>query len=214
MTSESGPVAPEPWRGDVTAGVTAWVGRAPTPPPPPDPVAEGPAEDPEAVARKILLDQLTGRARSRSELRSKLAARNVPADVAERLLDRFTEVGLIDDAAFARSWVETRQSSRGLAPRALAQELRRKGISDEDTEAALADLDQDAQEEAARTLVRRKLRSLRSVDTTTATRRLVAMLGRKGYPSGLAFAVVRDELRRLDRDDDLDPGDAQFDLSD
>ncbi len=73
MTSESGPVAPEPWRGDVTAGVTAWVGRASAPPPPPpDPVAEGPAEDPEAVARKILLDQLTGRARSRSELRAKL----------------------------------------------------------------------------------------------------------------------------------------------
>ncbi len=206
--------APESWRGDVTAGVAAWVGRAPAPPLPPDPVAEGPAEDPEQVARKILLDQLTGRARSRSELRAKLAARNVPDDVAERLLDRFTEVGLVDDAAFARSWVESRQTSRGLAPRALAQELRRKGVSDEDTQAALDDLDQDSQEEAARVLVRRKLRSMRSLDTTTATRRLVAMLARKGYGSGLAFAIVRDELSRVDADAAATLEEAGFDPSD
>jgi regulatory protein len=177
-------------------------------------VAEGPAEDPEQVARKILLDQLTGRARSRSELRAKLAARNVPDDVAERLLDRFTEVGLVDDAAFARSWVESRQTSRGLAPRALAQELRRKGVSDEDTQAALDDLDQDSQEEAARVLVRRKLRSMRSLDTTTATRRLVAMLARKGYGSGLAFAIVRDELSRVDADAATTLEEAGFDPSD
>lgn len=205
--------APDSWRGDVTAGVAAWVGRAPAPPPP-DPVADGPAEDPEEVARKILLDQLTGRARSRSELRAKLAARNVPADVAERLLDRFTEVGLVDDAAFARSWVESRQSSRGLAPRALAQELRRKGISDEDAQAALDELDQDSQEEAARILVRRKLRTMRSLDTTTATRRLVAMLARKGYGSGLAFAIVRDELRGADDDAATTLEEAGFDPSD
>src|SRR3954464_5459336 len=86
----------------------------------------GPAADPESVARKILLDQLTGRARSRSDLAAKLAQRDVPADVATRLLDRFEEVGLVDDAAFAREWVAQRQEGRGLARRALAQELRRK----------------------------------------------------------------------------------------
>lgn len=200
-----GPAPATPWQGDVGAGVAAWVGRSRErlPEPPPDPVADGPAEDPEEVARKILLDQLTGRARSRSELRAKLAARNVPDDIAERLLDRFTEVGLVDDAAFAQAWVESRQASRGLAPRALAQELRRKGISDEDAEAALGRVDRESQEEAARALVRRKLRSLRSVDTTTATRRLVGMLARKGYPQGLAFAIVRDELADRGVDDDV-----------
>src|SRR5689334_25278851 len=91
----------------------------------------GPDADPESVARKILLDQLTGRARSRSDLAAKLAQRNVPEEIATRLLDRFEEVGLVDDAAFARGWVEQRQSGRGLARRALAQELRRKGIDDE-----------------------------------------------------------------------------------
>ena len=106
------------------------------------------------MARKILLDQLTGRARTRSELATKLARRNVPDDVATRLLDRFEEVGLVDDAAFAREWVEQRQSGRGLARRALAQELRRKGIDDEVARETLDEVDPDDEVEAARTLVR------------------------------------------------------------
>jgi regulatory protein len=183
------------WQGDVSAGVRAWTGD-----PPPDPVADGPDADPESVARKILLDALTGQARSRQELRDKLAKRDVPADLAERLLDRFTEVGLVDDEAFARSWVESRQRSRGLARRALAQELRRKGVDDETARTALDDLDPADEEEAARALVRKKLRSLRAVDRTTATRRLAGLLARKGYPAGMAFAVVRAELGAADDD--------------
>jgi regulatory protein len=150
--------------------------------------------DPESVARTILLDQLTGRARSRQELADKLAQRNVPTEVATRLLDRFEEVGLVDDEAFARSWVESRHASRGLAPRALAQELRRKGVADEVAREALEQVGRDDQEEAARALVRRKLRSLERFDDATRTRRLVGMLARKGYGQGLAFAVVREEL--------------------
>jgi regulatory protein len=152
------------------------------------------------VARKILLDQLTGRARTRSELADKLASRNVPEDVATRLLDRFEEVGLIDDAAFAREWVAQRQSGRGLARRALAQELRRKGIDDEVAREVLDEVDPADEEAAARALVCKKLRSLSRVDETTATRRLVGMLARKGYGSGVAFAVVKDELATVGRD--------------
>ncbi len=110
----------------------------------------GPEADPESVARKILLDQLTGRARTRSELATKLSSRNVPDDIAGRLLDRFEEVGLVDDAAFAREWVEQRQSGRGLARRALAMELRRKGIDDETAREALDEIEPDDEVEAAR----------------------------------------------------------------
>lgn len=210
-TSES-----DRWRGDVHAGVQAWVRQAPDrvgrgTEPPPDTKALGPDADPESVARTILLDQLTGRARSRRELADKLAGRGVPDEIAERLLDRFEEVGLIDDAAFARGWVEGRQSAKGLARRALAQELRRKGVDDEVARAALDEVDPAEEEEAARRLVRRKLRSLSRVDDVTATRRLVGMLGRKGYPAGLAFAVVREELADAGRDDptaDADLGDS------
>jgi regulatory protein len=167
---------------------------------PPDPVAEGPDADAESVARKILLDQLTGQARSRKELSDKLAAKNVPGDVATALLDRFEEVGLIDDEAFARSWIESRQPGKGLARRALAQELRRKGIADEVARAALDEIDPADEETAARALVRKKLRTLARVDDATATRRLVSLLARKGYGSGLCFAVVRDELAAANRE--------------
>ena len=121
--------------------------------------------------------------------------------MATELLDRFTEVGLIDDAAFASAWVESRHRSRGLAPRALAQELRRKGVDDEEAKAALEQIDEDDQRAAARALVDRKMRSVRGLDPQVATRRLAGMLARKGYGAGLAFSVVREALAE---DDDLD----------
>ena len=200
------------WTGGVERGVRAWVGDRPAAPPPdlpPDPVSDGPDADPEAVARKILLDQLTGRARSRRELSDKLASKGVPAEIATRLLDRFEEVGLVDDGAFARLWVTQRQSAtgggKGLARRALARELQRKGVADETVREALDDLDPAAEEAAARDLVRRKLRTLSRVDDQTATRRLVGMLARKGYGSGLALSVVRDELASAGRDEPQEP---------
>ncbi|HEU4512775.1 MAG TPA: regulatory protein RecX [Nocardioidaceae bacterium] len=162
--------------------------------PPEDPVLLGPDADAEEVARKILLDQLTGQARSRAELATKLAKRRVPEEVAERLLDRFEEVGLVDDAAFARLWVESRQPGKGLGRRALAQELRRKGIDEEVARSALAEVEPEDEEEAARELVRRKLRTMRNVDRATATRRLGGMLARKGHSGDIVWRVVREEL--------------------
>ncbi len=197
MTSE-----PDAWRGDVRLGVEAWTGR----PPPDDEVAAGPEADPESVARTILLDQLTGRARSRRELADKLRQREVPDEIATRLLDRFEELGLVDDTAFAHAWVSGRHTAKGLAPRALAQELRRKGVDDEVAREALDQLGDDEQEATARALVRKKLRSLARFDEATRTRRLVGMLARKGYPAGLAFRIVRDEVG-ADDGADLDRAD-------
>ena len=168
------------------------------PPPPDDPEELGPEADPEAVGRKILLDQLTGQARSRAELATRLARKRVPTDVAERLLDRFEEVGLVDDAAFAREWVQSRQAGRGLARRALAVELRRKGVDPEVVSEAVATVDPDDEVEAARELVRRKRRSLERFDRQTQARRLTGMLARKGYPSSVVVNVVREELAGVD----------------
>lgn len=197
MTSESR--AGDPWSGDVHAGVAAWTGDLPE-----DPVQAGPPADAEEVARKILLDQLTGQARSRKQLADKLAQRHVPDELATRLLDRFEEVGLVDDVAFARMWVESRQPGKGLAGRALAQELRRKGIDDEIIKETIAQIDPDDEADAARRLVDRKVRSMRGLDRQVATRRLAGMLARKGYSSGLAFAVVRDALDEIGAEPDDD----------
>jgi regulatory protein len=197
--------------GDVHDGVRAWLANAgieiPVDPAEPsatpvDPVSAGPGADQEAVARKILLDQLTGQARTRSELAAKLARKGVPGDLAARLLDRFEEVGLVDDEAFARSWVQSRQPGKGLARRALAQELRRKGVDDEVARVALDEVDPDDEVEAARTLVRRKLRTVARLDRDVAVRRLTGMLARKGYPAGICFRVVREELAALGHDTD------------
>jgi regulatory protein len=162
--------------------------------PPDDEEALGPPADHEAVARKVLLAQLTGQPRSRAELAKKLAKKHVPADIAQRVLDRFEEVGLVDDAAFARDWVESRQSGRGLARRALVVELRRKGVDQAVVEDAVGTVDAEAEEATARDLVRRKLPSLRRYDEQTVVRRLTGMLARKGYPPGVAFRVVREEV--------------------
>ncbi len=151
--------------------------------------------DPESVARKILLDQLSIKARTRHELEERLAKRNVPAEITQRLLDRFEEVGLVDDEAFARSWVEGRQRSRGLARTAIAMELRRKGVDDETARTVLAEVDPEDEAATAGVLVRKKLRSMSGLDGQVATRRLVGMLARKGYSPSVAYSVVREELR-------------------
>ncbi|HET6560261.1 MAG TPA: regulatory protein RecX [Marmoricola sp.] len=164
------------------------------PPPPDDVEALGPDADHEAVARKILLDQLTGRARSRKELADKLARKQVPVEVATTLLDRFEEVGLVDDAAFAQEWVHSRQAGRGLARRALSVELRRKGVDQEVIAEAVGQVAPEDEMEAARLLVRRKLPSLQRFDEVTIVRRLTGMLARKGYPAGIAYQVVREEI--------------------
>lgn len=184
-----------------------WLRERGASPPPEEPAGPGPDADPEEVARKILLDQLTGRARSRAELATKLAARRVPPEVAGRLLDRFEEVGLVDDAAFARAWVESRQSAKGLGRPALAQELRRKGIDDETARAALDEVEPADEEAAARTLVRRKLRILRGLDRVAATRRLTGMLARRGHRGDLVRRVVREELDASGLGDPAEEGD-------
>ncbi|GHE14478.1 regulatory protein RecX [Klenkia taihuensis] len=151
-------------------------------------------EDPERAAKDICLTALTGTARSRKQLADLLAARDIPDDVAASVLDRFTEVGLVDDAAFADAWVRSRQSGRGLSRRALAHELRANGVDAEVASVALEAVDPQDEWDTARALVARKVPGMRRLDTATATRRLTAMLGRKGYGGGLAAWVVREAL--------------------
>jgi regulatory protein len=164
-----------------------------------------PEADPVAVAREICLRLLTERARTRQELAQALRKRDVPDEAAATVLERFDEVGLIDDAAFAGQWVRSRHAQRGLARRAIAVELRRKGVADEVAQEALAEVDTAAEEQRARELVDRKLRSM-PADTperlVTASRKLVGMLARRGYPGGIAYRVVREALAAVGAEQD------------
>jgi regulatory protein len=157
-------------------------------------VKDNPEADPVQVARSIALRQLTMGPRSRAQLAQAMAKRDVPLEAAEAVLDRFEELGLIDDAELAHMIVRSRHATKGVARRALAQELRTKGIAQIHAEDALEGLTDDMEEQSARELVRRKLRSMSSVAPDVQARRLIGMLARKGYPSGMVMSVVRSEL--------------------
>lgn len=179
---------------------------------PPGRAREAPAErvreDPAERAREICLRLLAARPRTRAELATALRRRGIPDEVAAEVLDRYGEVGMVDDAAFARAWVSSRHHGRGLARRALAGELRRRGVAAETVGEALEQVDADTEAETARALVRRRLRTA-SGPPETVVRRLVGMLARKGYPPGLAFRVVKEVLAEDERTarvaDQLDP---------
>jgi regulatory protein len=148
-------------------------------------------------AREICLRQLAARPRTRAELAKVLARKEISDEVIAEVLDRYDEVGIIDDAAFARAWVSSRHHGRGLARRALASELRQRGVAAEVASEALEVLDEDEEAATARALVDRKLRT--ATGTPEAVfRRLVAMLARKGYPAGVAIRAVKDALAARD----------------
>lgn len=155
------------------------------------PAGGAPPADPDQVARRVLLHRLSDQPRSRAELATSLAKKKVPDDVATRVLDRFEEVGLVDDAAFASAWVTSRHRGQGLGRRALAHELRRKGIDEELARTALVDVDDADERTAAAALIQRKLPAMRRLDRGTAQRRLLGMLARKGYGPAVAVPVVQ-----------------------
>ncbi len=152
--------------------------------------------DPEAIARQICLRMLAAAPRARAQLAEALRRRGVPREAAEAVLARFAEVGLIDDAMFARAWVESRHHGRGLGARALGAELRQRGVAAADIQAALGDLDPEQEVATARELIAHRLAATAGMHPVTRMRRLAGVLARKGYPPPLAYRVVREALER------------------
>jgi len=156
----------------------------------------------ETQAKDLCLRLLTDRARSRAELAERLAKKGYSPEIAERVLDRLTEVGLVNDADFAQQWVHSRHTYSGKGKRALALELRRKGIGQEDATEALAQIDSEDERARATELVAKKLRTVSADDRDRAVRRLVSMLARRGFPQGMAFEVVKEQLDRAGAETD------------
>ncbi len=151
-------------------------------------------------ARAVCLRLLTARARTRAELAGQLAKRGYPDDIAAEVIDRLTEVALVDDEDFAQQWVSSRRANSGKSKRALAAELRNKGVDNEVITATLAGIDAGAERECAEKLVRDRLRREKLGDPedrdseNKVTRRLVGMLARRGYGQTMALDVVTTEL--------------------
>lgn len=190
--AQAGPAAAgEQPAGHTTSSRPPW--KRPSP-------FEAPEDAPDAVpdahevARQLVLRQLAMAPRSRSQLAGKLADRGCPPEVADVVLDRFEEVGLIDDEEYAAMLVRSQVASKGLSRRGLAHELRKKGIDAGIADDALAQVDPDDERRTARALVDKRLRAMGGLAVEVQTRRLAGMLARKGYPSGLAYAVIRDGI--------------------
>src|SRR5215468_10282036 len=152
--------------------------------------------DPEEAARQVCLRLLASAPRTRAQLASALRRRRVPDEIAEAVLGRFAEVRLIDDAAFARAWVETRHHGRGLARRALSAELHQRGVAAEEVRAAVGSLGDQEEITTARRLVAKRAEASRGRPLPARARLLIGMLARKGYPAGLAYRVVHEALEQ------------------
>jgi len=161
--------------------------------------------DPEAQARQICLRLLTIAPRTQAQLAEALHRRGVPDEAAETVLSRFADVGLIDDAAFARAWVESRHYSRGLSRRSLSAELRRQGVQSQEIREAVDTLDPEQEVATARRLVERKMAGTRGQPPEVRVRRAAGSLARKGYPAGLVFRLIKEVLEREGEALDLDP---------
>ena len=188
-------------------------GSRPQPPGDQEPdLAPSPAlsqHEQEERARELALRILTAAPKSRAQLAQRLTANGVDESITERLLDRFEQVGLLDDAELAAMIVRTRFAEKKQSRRAIAQELKRKGISGPVAEAALDQLDDDDESRAALELARGRLRRTVGLATEVRIRRALGALGRKGYPPGVAMASIRQALAE---EGDADSG-AEWDAS-
>ena len=153
------------------------------------------------LARNMVLRKLTRAPQTRQQLADYLTERGIPEDICNAVLGRMADVGLINDVEYAAMFVRSRGAGRGLAPRVLAQELRQRGIDAAIIDEELAGITPEDDRELARALVRKKLSSVARFDRDTQIRRLTGMLLRKGFNSGLAFEIVREELGTTDSDE-------------
>ena len=146
------------------------------------------------AAREIVLRRLDRSAAPRAALVELLERKEVDPRVAVEVLDRLEAAGVIDDAAYAARLVRTRFAEKGAARRAIAEELRRKGLGEQDVATALDQIDSDDEDSAALALARKKLSATRHLPWDVRRRRTAAMLGRKGYSREVTMRAIEDAL--------------------
>ena len=163
------------------------------------PLAEEKNKEIEAAdaAKQVLLRRLSNAPRTRKELAKDLKDKDISDEVANVALDRFEEVGLINDQDLASNYVSSQHERKGLGKNALRQQLRAKGVSDDVALEAISQISDDQEFQAAFALACKKIRSLQRDDAKTQLRKIVGVLARKGYPSNLAFRVAKEVITDL-----------------
>lgn len=134
-------------------------------------------------AKNVLLHQLSRSMKTEHQLRQVLAKREIPQEVADSVILRFTEAQLIDDGAFARAFVASRIACGGKSRATIRRELRQRGVADDLAAEALEGLDREAEAELALNLARKRMNALASYDRDVRYRRLQGFLARRGFDS-------------------------------
>jgi regulatory protein len=143
-------------------------------------------------ARNVLLYQLGRSMKTRYQLEQIMHKREIPQEVFEPILDRFTEAQLIDDAAYAQAYVASRFHQRGKSLTAIRRELRQKGVADEHIAVATADIDPEQELEVAIQLAVARSRRLTGLDYQTRRRRLSGYLHRRGFSGPVLTRALRE----------------------
>ncbi|MCL1922489.1 MAG: RecX family transcriptional regulator [Propionibacteriaceae bacterium] len=144
-------------------------------------------------AKDIALRRLTVRMRSCQELRQDLCDRDVDGDIADQVVERFLESGLLDDSEFARTWVRSRRRSKSLSSRKLRQELVAKGVDCAVIDQALSSDETSSDLDLAVDLARRRLRAMSGCERETIQRRLSGQLERRGF----SYSIVRSAVNTV-----------------
>lgn len=165
--------------------------------------AELQEQDGQEAAYQQALRLLEYRPRSSAEVRRNLEKHGLPQEAIDATLARLENSGLVDDARFAREWVENRSTFRPRSQRALAYELRQKGIASEAVEEAVQPVDEEAVAYAA---AQRQTRKIHAEDWPKFRSRLAGFLARRGFGYEITAQVTRrvwDE-RMTDRQENND----------
>lgn len=146
----------------------------------------------EQRAKNVLLFQLSRSMKTRHQLATILKKREIPDDIANAVLDRFTEAQLIDDAAFARAFVNSRIAVSGKSKSVIARELKQKGVSAQDAEQALSSIDAELEDQTAYNVAKKRYQQLSTLEPEVRRRRLMGFLMRRGFSSQLTARILRD----------------------
>ncbi len=154
----------------------------------------------DAVARALdhAVRLLARRPYSTSEIRRKLASKQIAPPVIDDVLARLERLGYVDDWAFAQYWVENRERFRPRGPRALRYELREKGISQRIIDSVLQDVDDAA---LARRAAEKRLRRLRGTTRREWREKLGAYLVRRGFDYHLVRDVTDQMIAELENEE-------------
>lgn len=157
--------------------------------------------DEQARIRQAVYRYLSYRPRSAQEVRIYLGRKDWDQTLCEQVIAECIEQGYIDDKAFAKLWVESRHTSKGLGKNRLRQELQKKGISPDDMEGVFAQIDEDEERQQAMELAQRRYLRIQTEPWPKIERRIGQYLLRRGYAPDMVYSILS-QLRTQRRDEE------------